>query len=115
MQSYLSQSFRNKRRYSEPIKKPSSKIAAKENAVMVATEATVQKPRKYDKVGYDRDMKSLSKEIVKEDRNQCDICITINNLLSLTHEQRRLLINCCLIRMTDILADFPFFRHFKWI
>ena len=113
MQSYLSQSFRNKRRSSDPIKKP-AKIVAKENACIMTTGANVtEKPRKYDKLGYDRDMISLNQELNKPKNDQC--VTTIKNLLQLTHEQRRLKINGCLIRTTSILNDFSFFREMKWV
>jgi len=114
MHSYLSQHFRNKRRFSEDIKKQSCKIVAKENASIVATGiAESQKPKKYDKVGYDRDMLSLKAELAKDSHDQCDA--TIRSLLSLTHEQRRLQINGCLVRITSLLDDFPFFRELKWV
>jgi len=111
MQNYLSHHFRNKKRYSNEIKKESCKIVAKENASIVAT--SVNQRSIYDKVGYDRDMESLKAELSKDPNDQCDS--TITNVLNLTHEQRHLQINDCLVRITSILDDFPFFRELKWV
>jgi len=90
---HLSQHFRKKRRYS----KRKMQNSGQGKCIHCSNQC---QPKKYDKVGYDKDMESLKAELSKDSNDQCDS--TITNFFNLTHEQSRWQ---SLVRITSILGN----------
>jgi hypothetical protein len=108
VKDYLSQRFRNGRRFSQPIDPPSAPDHT--TAIINLKTLPLQTPQ-LDETAYDRNNESLKTEYKKKNCNN----VVMKKLLSLTHEGRRLDISSCQVRLVEILEKYPFFSTKAWI
>ena len=108
MKDYFSQQFRNLRRYSLQTEEDANKIVTKDNACIKVTKYSTGA---CDEVAYMRSMESLIKEL-KKPQPQKEI---IEKIMRLTFENRRKKINGALVKTTELLDMYPFFRIKRWV